>query len=147
VKEQGGINYLDLYEDESRGLLLKNAASMRKVPLASALRSLGFMDYVRTRRKVGDKARLFPGIARTWDVSIRVKKALRRVGIVDPALTLHSTRHFYATQYVRAGVQSEIRHRLLGHSLPGSTQNTEYVELNNLFSLEVLRDAHEKVKF
>ncbi|MBA2485193.1 MAG: tyrosine-type recombinase/integrase [Nitrospira sp.] len=147
VKEQGGVDYLDLYEDESRELLLKNAASTRKVPVSSALRGLGFVDFVATRRKAGNKARLFPGLSRTWDVSMYVKRAMRRVGIVDPALTLHSTRHFYATQYVRAGVQSEIRHRLLGHSLPGSTQNTDYVELNNLFPLEVLRDAHKKVRF
>jgi site-specific recombinase XerD len=148
VKVQDGIDYIDLYEDEARELFLKNAASMRKVPVSSALLGLGFMDFVRaTRRKAGDKARLFPGLSRTWDVSMYVKRVMRRVGIVDRRLTLHSTRHFYATQYVRAGVQSEVRHRLLGHSLPGSTQNTDYVHLNNLFPLEMLREAIEKVQF
>lgn len=147
VKAQDGIDFIDLYEDKGRELLLKNANSVRKMTLSSALLGLGFMDYVKIRRKVGPKARLFPGISRTWDLSMAVKRAMRKAGISDPLLTLHSCRHFWATELMKAGVQSEIRHRLLGHALPGSAQNQTYVHVENAFTVKVLKDAVEQVRF
>ena len=147
VKERDGIDFIDLYEDKERDLLLKNANSARKVPLSSALLGLGFMDYVKARRKAGSKARLFPGLSRTWDLSMTIKRAMRKASISDPLLTLHSCRHFWATELMKAGVQSEIRHRLLGHALPGSAQNQTYVHMEDAFPVKVLKDAAEKARF
>lgn len=147
VKERDGIDFIDLYEDKERDLLLKNANSARKVPLSSALLGLGFMDFVKARRKAGPKARLFPGLSRTWDLSMTVKRAMRKASISDPLLTLHSCRHFWATELMKAGVQSEIRHRLLGHALPGSAQNQTYVHMEDAFPVKVLKEAVEKVRF
>jgi len=147
VKEQDGIDFIDLHEDKERNLLLKNSNSARKVPLSSALLGLGFMDYVKTRRKVGPKARLFPALSRTWDLSMTIKRAMRKASISDPLLTLHSCRHFWATELMKAGVQLEIRHRLLGHALPGSAQNQTYVYMEDAFAVKVLDEAVEKVKF
>ncbi len=147
VKDQDGIEFMDLYEDKARDLLLKNMNSVRKVPVSSALLGLGFMDYVTARRKVGLKARLFPGISRTWDLSMLVKRTMKAAGISDPRLTLHSCRHFWATELMKAGVQAEIRHRLLGHALPNSAQNQTYVHVEDAFTVKVLKEAVEKVRF
>ena len=76
-----------------------------------------------------------------------IKRAMRKASISDPLLTLHSCRHFWATELMKAGVQLEIRHRLLGHALPGSAQNQTYVYMEDAFAVKVLDEAVEKVKF
>jgi integrase len=145
--DQVAKDHIDLVEDKARGLLLKNGSSVRTVPLHSCLLGLGFMEFVEGRRRAEAKGRLFPTLKRTFDLSRFFGTALKKVGIVDRRLSLHSTRHYWGTALTTAGVQSEVRHRLLGHSLPSSAQNSTYVHLENAFSLEKLKEAIEKVQF
>lgn len=72
-------------------------------------------------------------------------ETLRKVGIIERTLTLHSTRHYWETAFVHAGVQMELRRYLTGHALPGTVGNTEYLHMK--WPLKVLKEAVEKVTF
>ena len=58
-------------------------------------------------------------------------------GITDRALTLHSTRHYWETALIHAGVQMELRHYITG--------NAAYLHMK--WPVKVLKEAVAKVTF
>lgn len=51
-----------------------------------------------------------------------ITRLMRRCGILDPNITGHSLRHFYATSLLRQGVKIRVVQELLGHASLATTQ-------------------------
>lgn len=54
--------------------------------------------------------------------STRISIVLRRIGVVDPNITAHSLRHFYATTLLRSGVAVHVVQEMMGHASLATTQ-------------------------
>ena len=101
----------------------KNANSWRRVPLPSALISLGLMEYVAHVRALGAKV-LFPhrqaNATRAADPSKHVSRVfgqhLTDVGIVDPGKVFHSFRHTVITRMHVKGVPVGDAELIVGHA-------------------------------
>src|SRR4030095_12785863 len=109
--------------DAILGQSLKNEGSRRRVPVHSALVRLGFLRYVMSIRRAGH-IRLFPELPRGANgysdpVGKWFGRLLRSVGIDDPAIVLHSTRHTGISRLTGAGVAQDIREILAGHAAAG----------------------------
>lgn len=69
--------------------------------------------------------KLFPngdGHVLMKSASDRICNALRRIGIVDPRITAHSLRHFYASMLLANGVPIHVVRELMGHASLATTQ-------------------------
>ena len=62
--------------------------------------------------------------------------------VAGKKIDFHSTRRFFATSLARAGVESAIRKRLMGHSLGGDVTEANYIERE----LEQLYEAVCRIK-
>jgi integrase len=141
------VDLFDLVEDTGRKMKLKIVSSARRVPIHSGLLGLGFIDYMSKRRRdgKGQPVKLFPNLRNSSVVSRFFMQTLRSLGITSRALTLHSARHAWETMLAHAGVQGEMRDRLLGHASAGSVGATVYLHLN--WKVGELKEALEKVRF
>lgn len=146
----------DIYEDES-GLLvfdvnendgksLKNASSIRKVPVHSRLIELGLINYVESIKSKSD--RLFP------DSKIRDGRTGKNIGkkanyLINAIVgikgkTLHSFRHTFATMMKRGMVEESIAAALLGHAHGGIT----FSRYGKNYLTELLHEEmHKHIKF
>ncbi len=149
IQVDGGVPFFDLQETKEHDVNLKTNTSARRVPVHSGLIKLGFLNYVTVRRKAATRGReavkLFPTINNRSPVSRFFMETLRKVGITDRALTLHSTRHYWETALIHAGVQMELRHYITGHALPGTVGNAAYLHMK--WPVKVLKEAVAKVTF
>jgi integrase len=149
-----GTPLLWIIPDRNVGRRVKTETSERVVPLHSHLRSLGFLDYVASRSREGEKAWLFPTIApdqrgglkawsKWWGHYLRT-----HIGIADRDMVFHSFRHGF-TDRARAGsVGEEVRKALMGHS-DASTVSGGYGAKNMLarWGAKVLTEAVEKISY
>jgi integrase len=127
------IAYLDLNTlDPTKRL--KSKAARRQIPLHSALRQLGFLDYVAKRRaEDGPDAPLWPllernragkltaGFSRWWSVYGR-----GTLGLTDPRKSFHSLRHAHRDLHRVAGLEEALSDQLMGHSSNGRSQGRSY---------------------
>lgn len=113
---------------------VKNPSSVRKVPVHSVLKELGFLDYARQMRDSGSRM-LFPGFRRggpdkrfghgfsQWWTEYR-----RAVGAYKKGQDFRSMRHGVNTRLLAAKVPETIIRMLLGHSqgnsMTGGTYNS-----------------------
>ena len=149
IREEAGIPFLHINDDEKLGQSLKNAGSRRRVPIHSALVMLGFMKYVERIRQAGH-VRLFPELTRGANgysdpVGKWFGRLLRSVGVNDPAIVLHSTRHTGISQLTGVGVPQDIREILAGHAAAG-VHGQVYVHRANL-PLQLLQTNLEKLDY
>lgn len=115
---------LDLFDDEvpeSHRRTLKNAVSVRRVPVAKELIELGLLRYVEWLR-ARKAAVFFPTLKKDFHGKLsgafskffgRYKRAL---GITDKRKVLYSFRHCMKDMLEAAGVPSKYLQRLLGHT-------------------------------
>lgn len=123
---------------------LKTESSPRVLPLHSALAPWGFGEYVEAIRAAqGDDAPLFPMIPvnrygkRAHDASRQCNAWLRdELGINDPRLVFHSTRHTIKT-FLRGRVEQDVSNAITGHD--DGTVAGDYGEIE----LTVMADAIE----
>jgi len=149
IQEEAGVPYFRINDDERLGQSLKNEGSRRRVPIHSSLVQLGFLEYMKNVKSAGH-TRLFPSLTRgTNGYSDPVGKwfgrLLRSVGIDDPAIVLHSTRHTGISRLTGAGVPQDIREILAGHAAAGVHGQT-YVHRDQL-PLRLLKDNLEKLRY
>jgi integrase len=149
VQEEAGVAFLRINDDPKLGQSLKNDGSRRRVPIHSALVMLGFLQYVERIKKAGH-VRLFPELTRGANgysdpVGKWFGRLLRSVGINDPAVVLHSTRHTGISRLTGAGVPQDIREILAGHAAAG-VHGQVYVHRADL-PLRLLRDNLEKLDY
>jgi integrase len=125
------------------GQRVKNAASVRRIPLHSQLIEHGFLAWLQDI-----KGRVFPllydrGVPTMSGVFSRL---LEKAALKTPALSLHSLRHTMAQRLTKARVFPAITHRLLGHSQGSGVE--ERVYLGSLeFDIKELQSALELVRF
>ena len=140
VKTAGETAYLDLTLFDATGRLdedkrLKNAGSIRAVPLHPDLVSAGFLDFVERRRAEGAQ-RLFPELTAnavryfSHEVSRNFARHLDRMAKVDggeklgdPSRTLHSLRHGFRQAGRRANLSLEVIDALGGWTARGVGAN------------------------
>lgn len=140
VKTAGATAYLDLTLFDATGRLdedkrLKNAGSIRAVPLHPDLVSAGFLDFVE-RRRAESAQRLFPELTAnavhyfSHEVSRNFARHLDRMAKVeggeklgDPSRTLHSLRHGFRQAGRRANLSLEVIDALGGWTAKGVGAN------------------------
>jgi integrase len=124
LHQETGIWVLDITPDAGK---LKTVSSERKVPVHSALKALGLLDYHRALPK--SAARLFPNLpavaSKGGKVAPAVGKAFGRwrkaVGVHRPPeqLDFHSFRHTFTKALEDIGVSKNDADRLTGHEVEG----------------------------
>lgn len=150
------IRYFRLRFNPDTGRRLKNKASIRRVPVHSALLKLGFMDYVRsvsgaTAVRSTGAAILFPTNSKARPtagdaIGKWFARLLKQVFPTDKRkLTLHSLRSTATTRLHERGIKGEIVRALVGHS-GGDIHEDKYLKRDSI-SLTVLRDAIEQLDF
>ena len=120
IREHDGTHYMAFLAD----MRLKNGTgSLRSVPIHSKLNELGFLDYVHSQSD-----QLFPGLTahssgRFSDaLGKRFSYRLKLAGLKRPGLSFHSFRHtFIARMKVTAPRDTEVRERIVGHSIYGES--------------------------
>lgn len=124
-------HYLDINNRDGKSI--KNKNSIRKIPLHPQVIELGFLDYVSDVRECGfTTTGLFPYLQSdkygrySSSTSKHFLRYLRSINILDSSRVFHSFRHTVGTQLRNCGVQSEIRHSLLGHAL-GEGEHATYI--------------------
>ncbi|MBP0446523.1 site-specific integrase [Roseomonas sp. SSH11] len=129
---------------------VKSASSVRKVPVHSVLKELGFLDYVRTMRQSGSRL-LFPGFKRAgpdkrfghnfsqWWTGYRLA-----VDAYKEGQDFHSMRHGVNTRLLASKVPETIIRTLLGHSHGNSMTGGTY---NSGLSHTELADAMELLRY
>ena len=122
VKQEDGIWCLDINDegdDPENPKKLKNLASARVIPIHPKLIKLGFIDYVKRRRR-SKKVRLFPelslridGFSRQVGRWFNESYLKKKVGITDKVF--HSFRHTVADGLKQKGVRESYISEFLGH--------------------------------
>lgn len=119
IREENGIPYLDINEDDDKKV--KNKYSIRRVPVHPELVRIGFLNYVTSLRRDG-KQRLFPEFKRdkrdsfTQRFSTKANRYLDRIGITDPRKVYHSFRHTFKDAARKAKLEKAMRDKLQGHA-------------------------------
>lgn len=122
IREQDGIPFVRL--EETDGRRLKTSSSTRDVPVHPFLIELGFLDFVERRRKRKAKF-LFPDIRPEAPVGKRGDRLtkdfgtyIRRIGIDDRKIVLHSFRHNFRTALESTKLKESWIDAVMGHENP-----------------------------
>lgn len=110
--------------DRDSGKSIKNATSIRRVPVHPVLVELGFLSFVRERaEKVGVDASLWPGFEDRDKLRTRINRwgewfgaYLAKHVVDDPRKSFHSFRGTFKRFGRGAGVDETILNHLVGHS-------------------------------
>lgn len=114
----------DLFDERvptSHRRTLKNAQSVRRLPVAAQLIELGLLRYVDWLRAKGETM-FFPTLKKDWHEKLSGSfskffgRYLRSLGIDDARKVLYSFRHTMKDMLEAAGVPSKYLQRLLGHT-------------------------------
>jgi integrase len=137
LEEIAQLSVADVHEQQANGAtitvidihnggnnLLKNKASIRRVPVHSELVRAGFLDYVKALPKDG---LLFPGLIRRASKGGKIgarlgelfRKKLVALGLKRDDLCFHSFRHTVAGKLEQASVSETDAARVLGHAIAG----------------------------
>lgn len=110
--------------DRDSGKSIKNATSIRRVPVHPLLVELGFLSFVRERaEKVGMGASLWPGFEDRDKLRTRINRwgewfgaYLAKHAVDDPRKSFHSFRGTFKRFGRGAGVDETVLNHLVGHS-------------------------------
>ncbi|HDY99050.1 MAG TPA: site-specific integrase [Pseudomonas sabulinigri] len=136
--------------DDADGKRVKNAGSVRQVPIHHQLIKLGFLDFINSRKraKAGGKALLFD--------SLRLYRALpdshvasrwfgfnkERSGLADDNATFHGLRHTFIHQFRVQRLDILIAKALVGH-----VDNSTTGGYGDIYPLSVLKEEIDKLDF
>ncbi len=129
-EDEDGIMYFDLRNDEKLRQRVKNAMSVRTVPICQKILDLGFLDYVgRVSSRNNREERLWPGLAycpkNGWvrNVSYHFNKTIRpAIDAQDVSSGLHGLRSSFSRALQRKKVDQRIIDELTGHMPAGISQ-------------------------
>jgi integrase len=149
IRQEDGIHFFDI-TNEGESQSLKNGASKRRVPIHSELIRLGLMEYVAATKKRLRTERLFPQLLKGGNgygdaVGKWFGRFIRSIGISDPALVLHSTRHTVITRLHAAGAPHNLVEILVGHA-SNSVHGTIYTHREHI-PLKLLAEALERLQY
>lgn len=141
VKQENGIWYFDINDEDEMKRLKTNAAS-RRVPIHSQLIELGFLEYVQTVKEMNlPEARILHNLTYSEKEGWGRKLGrwfnttfLIRLGIKKKGLSFHSLRHTAITTMRRASIERPIVQAIVGHEPDGVTEEvyTHGYELSQL---------------
>lgn len=142
---------LDLFSDvpKSHCRTLKNAASLRKVPIARELIQLGLLRYVSWLQARGSTV-LFPTLVKDWHGKLSGSfskffgRYMRAQGISDKRKVLYSFRHTMKDLLETAKVPSKYLQRLLGHTTGDGAMTDGY---GSDLPFEVTVEHFARIKF
>jgi integrase len=145
VRQEEGVWVFDINDwDEKR---LKNAGSVRTVPIHSELISIGVLKLAEGRKKAGHLS-LLPAVPKPVEgdpgkqlSKWMSEKFLPRLGIKRPGCGYHSFRHALRTMMRNAGIDHEIMDRIEGHKTQGVGARYGRHEL------KTLAQALERIEF
>jgi integrase len=149
VRQEDGIWIFDFVEaraDSKDVKSLKTASSRRFVPVHRVLLELGLLELVRQARASGD-LRLFPGLVpcKRGMFSTQVSKFwqlyLKRLGVKERGLALHSFRHTFADEVRRKGGSDAVLGSILGHAKGTITAHYGTTTEGNLAQRQALIDT------
>ena len=110
---------------------LKNEQSQRILPIPQILLDLGFIEWVRQRRRAG-QVWLFPEIPedkmhgkKSQIFGDRLRTVLKTLDIASEHEDIYALRRTLSSRLLHAGVDTGIRQRILGH-LEGTTVDAHY---------------------
>jgi len=138
IKNIGGVLYFDVARNDDEKKQIKNASSVRRVPVHRTLIDLGFAQAVDAARKRGD--RIFYDIKPGSDgyfshnFSKWFGRYLDDIGIKSAKLVFHSFRHNFKDGLSAAGVPRTVEEALMGHadgSVHGTYGSGQPIELLN----------------
>ena len=121
--EEAGVEFIDINRDD--GKLVKNGESIRRAPLHPRLISMGFLEFVVSRRAlVGDDASLWPGFEDRSKMEGRINRWSKWFGgylvdhVVDePTKKFHSFRGTFKRFGKDCDVNADILDRICGHAI------------------------------
>jgi integrase len=160
-RDDNGIWYFDITDEEEDTKQLKTEASKRIVPIHSELIRLGLLDYVEKARDIVNDRRKpnEPEPRLLYDLVYRERAGwgrklgdwvnntfLVKLGLKVPMRkTLHSLRHSFITSLSVAGVEGAYIKSIVGHEADTVTSGvyTHY----GLDHLPAFKDAIEKLKY
>ena len=135
-------------EEEPRGVIkkVKNASSIRQVPVHHQLRLLGFPAHVERMKRIKSD-RLFPECERAKDESFspyskHFRQLLTACKITRPGVVFHSFRHLFEDAMRAAKLEGEVRHRLTGREIEGSV-----ALYGDGYPVSVLKEEIDKVRY
>ena len=154
ISKEEGIDYMFIREDADTGRSVKNACSIRKVPIHSKLIELGVLNFVEQRQEEAHTT-LFPSLFETkvirgkctHNFSKWFGRYLDKIGLVEKGKTFHSFRHTFKRTLRNAGVDMVLADALQGHTEGDASSYYGRDELGMGFSLPVLKTAIENAHF
>lgn len=142
IHEADGIYYLSI-EAGAPDKSVKNAGSMRYVPLHKDLTVQGFLSYVESLDSTG---RLFPELRRGGDgrYAFHVGGWLAdyfrgKLGVAHDVKALHAFRHTFKTQARLVGIPKDVANVINGHS------SGDVSESYGEYPLSMLKEAVDKI--
>lgn len=135
IRCEGLIWYIDINGD-GENKSLKTSAAKRRVPIHSGLISLGFLDWVFTKR---DGQRLF--LSFSYNAKEGYGRNLGRwfnnvllpgLSLKENGLVFHSLRHTMVTRLGQAGVPEPLYQEIVGHERQGVAQQVYFKEGHTL---------------
>lgn len=124
VLTEAGITYIQITDDDGEDLTIKTASSYRRIPIHRELVRLGFLRFVKERRRTKQK-RLFPEMPRAADhtystaYSRKFSNLLKALGIKHKRNAFHSLRHSFEDASLDSRIPQEFVNALQGHSETG----------------------------
>lgn len=149
IRQEDGVwvfDFAETAEDSDDPKSLKTVAARRIVPVHGVLLNLGLLDLVKQARAKGD-SRLFPEIVpcQRGMFSTQVSKFwqlyLKRLGVKERGLALHSFRHTFADEVRRKGGSDAVLGSILGHSKGTITAHYGTTTEGNLTQRQALINA------
>ncbi len=150
IRQENGIWYFDI-NDQDEMKRLKTNAAMRRVPIHSALISLGLLEYIQSVKSMN-----IPGVRVLHDLTYSEKEGwgrklgrwfnttfLETMGIKKKGLSFHSLRHTAITAMRRAGIERPIVQAIVGHEPDGVTEEV----YTHGYELSQLQTAIESLRF
>lgn len=161
VQQNHGVWHIHIHGDTATGRRVKNAASVRKVPLHDKLLSLGFLKFAGKTEEGGatqgqsQAGKLFASFPKRQDgkrtnaFSQWFQRFLKTLPIEDrEKKSFHSFRHTFKREGRNTeGVPPEILDALQGHAQQGTAAQYGRDEDGQRYALPVLKAALDKMTF
>lgn len=123
----------------------KNENAVHTVPIHRRLLDIGFLAFVDKKRNIGNQ-RLFPDWYDNDTVNRWFNRTLKdSLKITDKRKVFHSMRHSLKTALTNAGVQNNIRDRIIPHAEEGAAAIYNHATDESL--LDLMKSALDKVQF
>lgn len=144
VREENGV--LAVYVAKS-----KSKAGVRRVPVHSELRRIGFDDYVAWLRQRGER-NLFPGMRSESERQSGpflnwVGDHIRKVVTDDRKVTFYSLRHNFKSALMKADVGMDWVNVLMGHSSGSMMNRYGRDRFGIAYPLDIASEKIERIKF